>query len=118
MKTRMGTTFAVWILMGSIGFGAEKEEKEGKNPVAAKTLSISLETDAKAVGPGETIKLTTVITNNSKKALNLYVGYSTTGVDFESGTALRLIEVTSTCFTHRHKHLCALVLWICDQYVF
>ena len=55
-------------------------------------LQITLRTNSKIVRVGESFMLTSEIKNTTDKPVNLYVGYSTGGPDFLSGSALRVVN--------------------------
>ena len=56
-------------------------------------LKITLKADKATLKPGEAITFTALLANMTDKPLKVYVGYSTSGVRFESGAAFRRLEL-------------------------
>lgn len=63
----------------------------GGDPVQG--LKVTLTVNKEKLKLGDTFTLTTVLANLNDKPLNVYNGYSTSGVYVESGAALRRLEV-------------------------
>lgn len=61
---------------------------EGGGPTV-NGLKLFLSTDRKSARPGDRIVFATRLVNRTAEPMNLYVGYSTGGPDFESGEALQ-----------------------------
>jgi hypothetical protein len=61
---------------------------DGGGPVV-NGLKLYLSADRKTLRPGDRVVLTARIVNRTAADINLYVGYSTGGPDFESGSALQ-----------------------------
>lgn len=63
----------------------------GGEPVQG--LKATLTTDKETLKLGDTFTLTTVLANLNDKPMKVYIGYSTSGVDVESGAAMHRLEV-------------------------
>lgn len=67
------------------------EPLEGKGDPTKKILDVQIKADKEVIKPGETITLTSTITNRSQKPLNVPLGYSHAGVNYKNGSFYQMM---------------------------